>query len=247
MAPNRQFQGVPRTDAIGNYFVLMKAGRDYFSVYPLEASYTFKPYVKPSGLTIEEVEAGQRAPAAAAAAASAGSKPSLLLPKSVRMAMREQQATQAADKQLHEDAAPLLKDKLAELAVKYGSSGGSSGSRLVLHASDGEDGGSSDMDFGGDDDGDAPTKRRGPKAAAGAAAGKGKKGKGAAGSAAAAADIGDDELAEDIYAGEEDELRPRGLTRLLTGSLWRMLRTTTWAWEAATRRSWRTTPGCARS
>lgn len=24
MAPNRQFQGVPRTDAIGNYFVLMK-------------------------------------------------------------------------------------------------------------------------------------------------------------------------------------------------------------------------------
>jgi hypothetical protein len=59
-----------------------------------------------SSLTIEEVEAGQRAPAAAAAAASGES--SLLLPKSVRIAMREQQAAQAADKQLHEDAAVSL-------------------------------------------------------------------------------------------------------------------------------------------
>uniref|UniRef100_A0A383W464 Transcription initiation factor IIF subunit alpha n=1 Tax=Tetradesmus obliquus TaxID=3088 RepID=A0A383W464_TETOB len=206
-APGKQLQGVPRTDAIGNYFVLMKAGKD-FSVYPLEASYTFKPYTKPSGLTIEEVEAGQRAPATAAAAAGGGGS-SLLLPKSMRLAMREQQAAQAADKQLHDDAAPLLKDKLAELAVKYGSGSGSSGSRLVLHASEDEDGGSSDMDFGGDEE-EGAAKRKGPKAdaaRAAAAAGKGKKGKGAAASVAAD-DIPDDELAEDIYAGEEDELRP---------------------------------------
>jgi hypothetical protein len=74
---------------------------------------------------------------------------------------------------------PLLKDKLAELAVKYGSGAGSSSSKLVLHASDDEDGGSSDMDFGGDDEDDT-RKRKGPKAeAAGraAAAAKGKKGK----------------------------------------------------------------------
>jgi hypothetical protein len=45
---------------------------------------------------------------------------------------------------------PLLKDKLAELTARYGSGGGSSGSKLVLHASEDEDSGSSDMgmDFG---------------------------------------------------------------------------------------------------
>jgi hypothetical protein len=67
---------------------------------------------------------------------------------------------------------PLLKDKLSELAAKYG------GSKLVLHASEDEDGGSSDMDmdFGGDDD-DDDKKRKGPKPAAkAAAAAKGKTG-----------------------------------------------------------------------
>jgi hypothetical protein len=68
---------------------------------------------------------------------------------------------------------PLLKDKLAELTAKYGS-----GSKLVLHASEDEDGGSSDMDmdFGGVDDDDGAAKRKGPKPAAKAAAAKGKKG-----------------------------------------------------------------------
>jgi hypothetical protein len=76
---------------------------------------------------------------------------------------------------------PLLKGKLAELAVKYGSGGGSSGGKLVLHASEDEDAGSSDMDmdFGGDDDEDGRAKRKGPKADTKPAAAKGKKGEGA--------------------------------------------------------------------
>lgn len=53
-------------------------------------------------MTIEEVEAGQRTPAAAAAAAAAADA-ALLLPKSLRRQLHEEAATEAADKQLKED------------------------------------------------------------------------------------------------------------------------------------------------
>lgn len=73
---------------------------------------------------------------------------------------------------------PLLKDKVAELAVKYGSSSG----RLVVHESDDGDESDDDMDFGGFDGDEGPKKgRKGRQDATEAALPKGRKGKGTRG------------------------------------------------------------------
>ncbi|KAF8060620.1 hypothetical protein HT031_004797 [Scenedesmus sp. PABB004] len=217
----RQMQGLPRTDQSSTYFVLMKSGRD-FSVYPLEGSYTFKPVARPTAVTIEEVEAAQRGPAAAAAA-SAAADAALLMPRSLRAALKDEAAAAAADRRLREEAGTVLEGgKVAELAVRYAATGsaaagagGGGGSKLVLHADDDEEGGSDDMDFGGDDDDDAARRRagKGPRRDEPAGRGGGGGARGKAGKGAAGPDIPEDEAPEDIYAGEEDELRPERPTK----------------------------------
>lgn len=200
--PNHH-QGVPRTDAPSNYFVLSKSGGKWdFVVQPLETTFTFKKLVKGPGPSIEEAEAEMR-PAAGAR------DPARFLPKSMRQQLQDAAAAEAAEKKLQEEVVPLFdKAKVAELAVKYGA--GSSQGKLVVGHSDDE---GSDEGWGatlGEDDEGAAGRKRGPGKDKKGAKGAGKGRKGAKESSGP--DIPEDEMPEDIYAGEEDELRPAAPT-----------------------------------
>ncbi|KAI8471604.1 MAG: hypothetical protein J3K34DRAFT_506246 [Monoraphidium minutum] len=234
-APAEQLRGVPETESLGTYFVLMKQGAD-FTALPIDQVYGFRPVVtRAKKLTLEEAEEAMRDPAASAAAAGAAAAAAAAgrgggrgrgggAPPPAGGGGLDRFAPKSARRAAMEAVDDAVKDEQFKAAYQPSAAQARRGAWRIAAMADELDRpkvvGAEDEDeeynlWGTDDDEPGGSKRRGGRRGGGrAGGGGGSRRRGDGGGDGGSDDgeggaLGEDEVPEDIYKGEVDELRPQ--------------------------------------